>query len=538
MEDQALIEQYAQHGSESAFAELTQRYEGFVFSTALRQVRDADLARDVVQNVFLCFARKAGSLGREPILAGWLGRATRFEALKVLRERRRRGQREEVFVADATEFETAPHAEDCVMEEVHEALQGLGDKDRRALMLRFAEGKSLKEAALILGISEDAAQKRIARAVEKLRVVLARKGLSSASLAALLGAPAFSTGVTAATVAASTTGASVFVTLSPLLAMAKLKVVAITCAAAALTVTPFAIHYLKSDPVNPSATEAVSPPQKPGPTENRETAEARSEAAALRTEVAALRSELKVVKEAPQEVQPAVPEPDPMTALKQRVLNSKNDPRDRVKALGELRDRNGRDAQVAAAMATLARSTTDSTIRADIFRQLSGMKDPTLKPVLIEALKQDASDEVRGEAAETLAAYGDDPAVVALLTEVSRADADSDVREQAVEALVKNAPANVLQRIQNDPQATDLELYHSTSALRKQVGADKSQAALLLNVLKESKIPDLRKEIVEDLGKHYGSIPEVSEWMDHLANTEQDPKVRREAAKFSTKGLR
>jgi RNA polymerase sigma factor (sigma-70 family) len=537
MEDQALIEQYAQHGSESAFAELTQRYEGFVFSTALRQVRDADLARDVVQNVFLCFARKAGSLGREPILAGWLGRATRFEALKVLRERRRRGQREEVFVADATEFETAPHAEDCVMEEVHEALQGLGDKDRRALMLRFAEGKSLKEAALILGISEDAAQKRIARAVEKLRVVLARKGLSSASLAALLGAPAFSTGVTAATVAASTTGASVFVTLSPFLAMAKLKVVAITCAAAALTVTPFAIHYLKSDPVNPSATEAVSPPQKPGPTENREAAEARSEAAALRTEVAALRSELKVVKEAPQEVQPAVPEPDPMTALK-RVLNSKNDPRDRVKALGELRDRNGRDAQVAAAMATLARSTTDSTIRADIFRQLSGMKDPTLKPVLIEALKQDASDEVRGEAAETLAAYGDDPAVVALLTEVSRADADSDVREQAVEALVKNAPANVLQRIQNDPQATDLELYHSTSALRKQVGADKSQAALLLNVLKESKIPDLRKEIVEDLGKHYGSIPEVSEWMDHLANTEQDPKVRREAVKFSTKGPR
>jgi HEAT repeat protein len=242
---------------------------------------------------------------------------------------------------------------------------------------------------------------------------------------------------------------------------------------------------------------------------------------------------LTVGKEPPEEARPAAPEPDSMTALKQRVLNSKNDPQDRLRALGQLRDRNGRDAEMAAAMATLARSTSDPTIRADIFRQLSGMKDPALKPVLVEALKQDASDEVRGEAAETLAAYGDDPAVGALLAAVSRADADPEVREQAVEALVKNAPANVLQRIQSDPQATDLELYHSTSALRKQLGADKSQAALLLNVLKETKIPDLRKEIVEDLGKHYGGIPEVGEWMDHLADTEQDPKVRREAAKFS-----
>ena len=61
MEDRALIEQYAQHGSERAFAEFTQRYEGFVFSTALRQVRDADLpARG--QNCFLR-GRKSGRSG-------------------------------------------------------------------------------------------------------------------------------------------------------------------------------------------------------------------------------------------------------------------------------------------------------------------------------------------------------------------------------------------------------------------------------------------------------------------------------------------
>src|SRR5688572_15007681 len=99
MDDRNLIEAYAQDGSESAFAELTRRYEGLVFSAALRHVRDADLARDVVQNVFLCVARKAEALGSEPVLAGWLGRTARFEALKLLRERRRRGERERVFAS-------------------------------------------------------------------------------------------------------------------------------------------------------------------------------------------------------------------------------------------------------------------------------------------------------------------------------------------------------------------------------------------------------------------------------------------------------
>ena len=83
--------------------------------------------------------------------------------------------------------------------------------------------------------------------------------------------------------------------------------------------------------------------------------------------------------------------------------------------------------------------------------------------------------------------------------------------------------------------ANDLELYHSTSALRKQQGADAAQATVLVNVLKASGNSDLRKEIVEDLGKHYGTLPEVAEWMEHLAANEPDPKVRREAVRSLAK---
>jgi HEAT repeat protein len=165
---------------------------------------------------------------------------------------------------------------------------------------------------------------------------------------------------------------------------------------------------------------------------------------------------------------------------------------------------------------------------------LSGMRDPSVKPVLLEALKGDASEEVRQEAAETLGSYSGDADVAGLLQSVSRTDADAEVRAQAAEALAKSAPVEELRRMQSDPESTELEIYHSTSALRKREGADPAHVVPLLNVLKETKIPDLRKEIVEDLGKHYGNIPEVAEWMDHLAQTEEDPKVRREAAKFSS----
>jgi DNA-binding CsgD family transcriptional regulator len=427
-------------------------------------------------------------------------------------------------------LKTLSDADDGMVEQVQASLQRLSDRDRRALMVRFAEGKSLKEAAVILGISEDAAQKRTSRALEKLRSSLRSKHLSSSGLAVLLGAPAFSA---ASATATASIGTPVFFTCAQFLAMAKLKVVAITCAVAALTATPVVLQYLK-DEVKELPSVEISPLHSME-TSEKEAAAARAESEALRTETASLRSELAAAK-APPTGAPVAPERDALVLLKQRVLNPQNDPKDRLEALRELRDRNGRDAQMAAAMAALARSTTDPAIRADIFRQLNGMRDPSLKPVLIEALQNDASEEVRSEAAETLAGHSDDPAVGALLVAVSRNDADSEVRGQAVESRVKHAPADVLQRIQNDPQATDLEIYHSTTALRKLLGADNAQAALLLNVLKDTKIPELRKDIVEDLGKHYGSIPEVAEWMDHLATNEQDPKVRREAAKFSVQG--
>ena len=48
------------------------------------------------------------------------------------------------------------------------ALEQLGQNDHDAVVLRFFEGRNFKEVGAALGASEDAAKKRVNRALEKL----------------------------------------------------------------------------------------------------------------------------------------------------------------------------------------------------------------------------------------------------------------------------------------------------------------------------------------------------------------------------------
>lgn len=60
-----------------------------------------------------------------------------------------------------------------------DAMTKLGQSDRDALVLRFFERKSLQEVGASFGTSEEAAKKRVGRALEKLRKIFARQGVSS-----------------------------------------------------------------------------------------------------------------------------------------------------------------------------------------------------------------------------------------------------------------------------------------------------------------------------------------------------------------------
>jgi RNA polymerase sigma factor (sigma-70 family) len=189
MTDAELLEAYAMRRSDSAFSELVSRYINLVYSVALRQVRDAQLAEDVAQAVFLVLARKAGSIGSNVVMAGWFFRTTRFVAARAVRAEIRR-QRHEVEAANMNRPITSSDPESSEWNEIaphlDEAIATLGETDRNAVLLRFFEAQPMRVVGEKLSLSEDAAKKRVSRALEKLKGILVRRGivLSGAVLAA------------------------------------------------------------------------------------------------------------------------------------------------------------------------------------------------------------------------------------------------------------------------------------------------------------------------------------------------------------------
>ena len=95
MDDMALLREYAANHSEAAFEELISRRIGFVYSAALRQVRDPHLAEEVAQVVFVILAQKAGRISERTILTGWFFQTTRFAALAQMRAEAKRRRREQ-----------------------------------------------------------------------------------------------------------------------------------------------------------------------------------------------------------------------------------------------------------------------------------------------------------------------------------------------------------------------------------------------------------------------------------------------------------
>ena len=177
-DDMELVRQYAVHHSESAFAALVERHTNLVYSVALRQAGDPQLAEEITQAVFIILARKAGSLDEKTILHGWLYRASCYTAGSAFKGEIRRQRSEQVAYMQSTLNETGTDAAWRQMSPLlEEAMLRLGQAERDALVLRFFEGRSLNEVGTALGASEDAAKKRVNRAVEKLRRFFTKRGV-------------------------------------------------------------------------------------------------------------------------------------------------------------------------------------------------------------------------------------------------------------------------------------------------------------------------------------------------------------------------
>lgn len=185
MDDLELLAEYARSRSHETFARVAERYIDLIYSAALRQTRDPHVAEDVTQAVLIILMNKSGKLAEGTIVPAWLLTVTRYAALDAIKMEARRKRREQQVATMNTEAraeEQTPQWEQ-VSPLLDAALMKLSVEDRDAVVLRYLLGKSPEEIAWVMGVSDQAARKRVSRALGRLRKLFARQGVAAGEAA-------------------------------------------------------------------------------------------------------------------------------------------------------------------------------------------------------------------------------------------------------------------------------------------------------------------------------------------------------------------
>lgn len=312
-ENRHLLEEYVRTGSEAAFRELVTRYVDFVYAAAVRMVNgDRHLAQDITQTVFTDLAQKARTLSPQVRLGGWLHRHTCFVASKTIRTERRRQARERLSVEMNAQSDNADPNLAQVAPLLDDAINQLATDDREAIFLRFFKNLDFRSIGQSLGTSEEAARKRVSRALDKLHLSLGKRGvaLSAATVAAALAQGA--AGVAPAGMAAAVSAKAIILgaaaqsswALPSLLASTKVQAGVAVSMVLASAVTSVLIDHqsqarqraaeIQLDARRAGLPQSNQPPQVPVSTgvtalNNRdELLRMRSEVASLRQQVAGL----------------------------------------------------------------------------------------------------------------------------------------------------------------------------------------------------------------------------------------------------------
>jgi RNA polymerase sigma factor (sigma-70 family) len=182
-DDFALLRRYAGFGDPQAFAQIVQRYAGFVYATCLRVIGDGSRAEDLSQETFFRLMRRPHEVRQN--LGGWLHRTATHLALDSLRSETSRRRREIIYSTQCQQ-EASSWAE--LSPAVDQALTDMPEESRTVLIEHFLLGKSQAQLAADMGLSASTISRRMHQALAELRQHLRLKGVYAlpAVLAGLL----------------------------------------------------------------------------------------------------------------------------------------------------------------------------------------------------------------------------------------------------------------------------------------------------------------------------------------------------------------
>jgi RNA polymerase sigma-70 factor (ECF subfamily) len=170
--------QAVKNGDKDRYAELVQRHQRMVYAIVWSRLGDRDLCEDAAQETFVKAYRYLMALRNPAKFPGWLARIAQNVSTSMLRTRKRELDKRERWKLEPHATSTpVPDAleEISIGETLRATLAELPVQHRECLALYYLEGKSVRDAAEILSISEANLKTRLHRARQALRGRLEQK---------------------------------------------------------------------------------------------------------------------------------------------------------------------------------------------------------------------------------------------------------------------------------------------------------------------------------------------------------------------------
>jgi hypothetical protein len=258
------------------------------------------------------------------------------------------------------------------------------------------------------------------------------------------------------------------------------------------------------------------------------------------------------------------PTEERLAELQQRFFDPMASDGDRLRSLRLLRRGNQQltDEIVSHAMTMLQTSTNGNT-RRQLLGQLDGVTNAAMKGPLMSLLETETTGNVREELVDVLSGFASDPSVEEKLWQLAMNDPDGDVKEEALEALTdRDLSPQRVEQLRAKAMSADATLDERLLSMRalREAGAqapevitemanmaqnstdpvtrarlfqafdginDPNLMPTLVNGLQDPN-PVVRENAADALG-NFASDPRIKEWLNHIIQTDADPRVKREA---------